>query len=106
MSNRRKSPAPGNRGGAINNAGERSQNDIRAGQPGLCTTSHEPRNPFAWRLRTGDIATGSLVQLDLVPFVVFVAKETTTRTVTLRHPNGAPLTVPVWRVRQIAGVLL
>ena len=50
------------------------------------------------------VQPGSLVRLDLAPFVVFVAVKVTTRVVTLRHPCGAPITVPMWRVRMVAGV--
>lgn len=50
------------------------------------------------------IQVGALVQLDLAPHVIFIAAKVTNCTVKLRHPNGAPLIVPVWRVRQVAGV--
>lgn len=46
---------------------------------------------------------GSLAILDIAPRVPFVAVEVTTARVTLRHPSGAPITVPSWRVRRMAG---
>jgi len=48
------------------------------------------------------IQPGSTVTLDLAPSVVFVAMNATATLATLRHPCGATITVPTWRVRLMA----
>jgi hypothetical protein len=56
MVDRRKGPDTGNRGEAINNAGERLTNHNKAGRSGFCTLHYAPpgRNPFHVRLGATD----------------------------------------------------
>jgi hypothetical protein len=67
MADRRKGPAPGTRGEAANNAGERSPNHTKGAAPGFCLVRYKPPKGRALAIRLGATDSEMLAALSVAP---------------------------------------